>query len=152
MSPFNYFPLVWMFCSKRAHNLIRTTHHKALCARFNTFAHTLDELILKSDCTHIHIRNLQLMIIEIFKSLKYFNPEIMWDVFNVRESSYELRQGSALLIPRARSTKAINSFIFRATLAWNHLPHYLKEIKDLSKLKLSLKNLNKIYCQCKNCA
>ena len=32
MSSFNYCPLVWMFCSKMAHNLINKTHHKALCA------------------------------------------------------------------------------------------------------------------------
>jgi len=37
MSPFNYCPLVWMFCSRRAHNLINKTHHKALCAKQNTF-------------------------------------------------------------------------------------------------------------------
>ena len=46
MSPFNYCPLVWMFCSKMAHNLIDKTHHKALCARFNTFDATFEELLL----------------------------------------------------------------------------------------------------------
>ena len=69
MSPFNYCPLVWMFCSKRAHNLINQTQHKALCAKLNTFAYPLDELLLMSNSTHIHIKKLQLMIIKIFKSL-----------------------------------------------------------------------------------
>ena len=87
------------------HTILFAEHHKALCARFNTFAHTLDELIFKSGCTPIHTKNLQSMIVEIFKSLNHFNPETMWDVSSLRKSSCKLRHGSALLIPRAKSSK-----------------------------------------------
>ena len=36
MSTFNYCPLVWMFCSKQASNLLNATHKKALRVRLKT--------------------------------------------------------------------------------------------------------------------
>ena len=90
MSPFNSCPLVWMFCCKRAHSLIDKTHHKALCAKLNTFAFTYDELLLRSNSISIHSKNLQLMVIEIFKSLNRLNPEFMWDCFILKDNLYNL--------------------------------------------------------------
>ena len=150
MSPFNYCPLVWMYCSKQAHNLIRATHRKALCAKQNTFEQSYDELLLRSNSIDIHTKNLQLMVIEVFKSLIHLNPEFMWDFFTLKNTLYDLRQGSSVLVPKARTTRALNSFTFRAALAWNHLPTKLKETKNLSEFINSIKGQN-IYCQCKNC-
>ena len=150
MSPFNYCPLAWMFCDKRAHSLIRATQYKALCAKLNTFKSTFDEVLLKSNTINIHIKNLQLLVIEVFKSLNQLNPELMWNTFTLRDKSYNLRQGSSLIIPIARTSRALNSFDFRAALAWNHLPSNLKEENSLSEFKISLKSCC-IYCKCKNC-
>ena len=138
MSPFNYCPLVWMFCSKMAHNLIDKTHHKALCARFNNFSATFEELLLSSNSITVHTKNLQLLVVEIFKSLRHLNPEFMWDSFILKPEVYHLRQGQSLVIPHARSTRAINTLDFRAALAWNHLPSDLKHEKSLSKLRCNL--------------
>ncbi len=150
MPPFNYCPLVWMFCSKQAHNLINATHRKALCARYNTFNSSFDELLLKSNSLSIHNKNLQMLVVEIFKSLNHLNPEFMWNSFTLRPNLYNLRQGSSLIVPRARSTRALNSFDFRAALAWNHLPLYHKREDTLSKFVSSLKK-HQIYRRCKNC-
>ena len=150
MSPFNYCPLVWMFCSKQAHNLLNATHHKALCAKLNTFTFTFDEMLLKSNSLPIHTKNLQLLVIEIFKSLNHLSPELMWNSFTIRPASYNLRHGSSLIVPRARSTRALNSFDFRAALAWNHLHSDQKREITLSGFRSSLKK-HQIYCRCKNC-
>ena len=115
MSPFNYCPLVWMFCSKQAHNLINATHHKALCARLNTFMFTFNEMLLKSNSLQIHTKNLQLLVVEIFKSLNHLNPEFMWDSFTVRPNLYALRHRPSLIVPPARFTRALNFFDFRNT-------------------------------------
>ena len=39
---------------------------------------------------------------------------------------YNLRQGSSIVVPRATSTRATNSFDVRAALAWNHLSSTLR--------------------------
>ena len=57
MSHFNYCPLIWMFSSKQAHNLINTTHHKALCARLNLFTGELNELLDITNSISIHEKN-----------------------------------------------------------------------------------------------
>ena len=139
-----------MFCSKRAGNLINATHHKALCVRYNNFSDTFDQLLSNSNSTTIHTKNLQLLIGEVFKSLNRLSPEITWDTFEIKESNYNLRQGSSLVIPKARTTRAINSFDFRAAIAWNHLPKHVKQEKDLLKFNHCIKTLN-IYCRCLNC-
>ena len=150
MFPFKYCTLVWMFCSKMTHNLVDKTHHKALCARFNTFNTTLEEQLLSSNSTTINTRNLQLLVIEVYKSLNHLNPELMWDSFILKSEAYCLRQGLSLTIPPARTTSAVDYFDFRAALAWNHLPSDLKQEISLSKFKRKLA-LQKIYCKCKYC-
>ena len=150
MSSFNYCPLVWMFCSKQASNLINATHYRALCARYNSYSSTFGELLTRSNSVTIHTKNLNLLVTEIFKSLNQLNPEFMWNSFDIKRNFYDLRQGTRLVIPFASTTKAVNSFDFRAALAWNHLPQSLKSLNHLSKFKKSLLN-HKIYCKCKCC-
>ena len=150
MSPFNYCPLLWMFCSKQAHNLIDSTHRRALCAKLNTFTGTLDELLEKSNTISIHTKNLQLLLIEIFKLVNHLNPEFMWDSFIMKPDLYNLRQGSSIVVPCATSTRATNSFDVRAALAWNHLTSSIKSEITLTKFKSKIKK-HPIYCRCKHC-
>jgi len=150
MSSFNYCPLVWMFCSKQAHNIINKTHHKALCAKLNTFDFTLEELISKTNTSTIHIKNLRLLVIEVFKSLNRINPKFMWNSFKQKENSYNLRQGTTVLVLKAKSTDTLNSFNFRGSLAWNHLPAKLKLVKNLPEFSSSLMAYH-IYCKCRGC-
>ena len=150
LSSLNYCPLVWMFCSKQAHNLISSTHHRALSAKVNCHSKPYHELLkLTGDCT-IHTRNLRLLVIEIFKTLNFLNPEIMWDTFPLKSNIYKLRQGSTICIPKAKTVKAINYFDFRAAMAWNHLSNDMKCLKTLSEFKRTIKTIA-IYCQCRNC-
>ena len=151
MAPFNYCPLVWMFCSKQAINLIQKTHCKALRARFNTFSDTLQDLLVRSNSVSIHTKNLRLLVCEVFKTVNYINAEIMWDSFIFKsENKYELRRGRNLTLPKARTSRAINSFDFRAAMAWNSLPVGIKSVDSLRKFNHSLETQT-IYCRCANC-
>ena len=149
MSSFNYCPLIWMFCSKQAHNLINSTHRRALCAKFNVFSAFLDELLEEYDSISIHSKNLKLLMIEVFKSLNHLSPPIMWETFDVKSSVYNLRQGSTLVVPQVKSSQALSHIDFRATLAWNHLSQKIKS-GNLTEFKASIKKQD-IYCKCKHC-
>ena len=48
MSLFNYCPLIWMFCCKQAHHLLKASHHRALKARFSDFTSSYTELLSRS--------------------------------------------------------------------------------------------------------
>ena len=94
---------------------------------------------------NIHTKNLRLLVTEIFKTLHNLNPEIMWNSFKIKPESYHLRQGISLQVPKCRSSRTINSFDFRAALAWNHLPVNIKSNNNLDNFKASIEN-QIIYC------
>ena len=116
----------------------------------NNFTKSFDELLALSKTVSIHTRNLRLLVTEIYKSLNFISPQIMWDTFPLKSARYNLRQGSKIIVPCAKSARAINSFDFRAALAWNQLQSQIKSKSNLSDFKSSIKNC-KIYCQCKFC-
>ena len=152
MSPFNYCPLVWMFCSKQAHNLIHKTQHKALKVRLNDFTLSFEESISKSNSLPIHSKNLQLLACEVYKTLHNLNPPITWDTFDLKKpSKYQLKRGSALKIPKGKTASVLNSFDFRASLLWNHLTVDCKELKTLKEFSDAIQNIS-IYCRCTSCA
>ena len=151
MSPFNYCPLVWMFCSKPAHQLLCKTQHKALKARLNDFTLSFEESISKTKSVPIHLKNLQLLACEVYKTLNHLNAEIMWDTLEFkRPNKYKLKRGRNLGIPKASSVSAMNSFDFRASLLWNNIPNDRKELKTLKEFSDAVQSLD-LYCKCRNC-
>ena len=88
---------------------------------------------------------------EIYKTLNRSNAIIMWDSFDLKApNKYELRQGRNLVTPKAGTTKALNSFDFRAAMAWNHLSLSVKSANNITTFMKLLKNEN-IYCRCLMC-
>ena len=96
LSPFNYCPLIWMFCGKEAHNLIPKCYHKASCVLSNSDDKDFENLLLEFNSISIHARNLRLMVTEAYKSLNHIGPKIMEDMFIERNSNYKLRSGHTL--------------------------------------------------------
>ena len=69
--------------------------------------------------TSIHRRTLNLLLVEIFKSVRklYKFIEIMWGTFIMKQAVYGIRKGTKLDNPFGRTTAAIFFFDFRAALA-----------------------------------
>jgi len=85
------------------------------------------------------------MLAEVFKSFYGFGPPILQDIFKVESHSHQLRSGLTFQLPKTVSH--INSFEFRAILAWNHLPASIKSSDSVSKFKYCLRSVN-VYCSC----
>ena len=118
----------------KAHNLIGATHKRALCAN----------ILTKTGQKSIHASDWSI------KSLHNINPEFMWETFCPKATTNNLRSGSVVDIHSFKGTAGVNSFLFRATLAWNHLPAETKKATDLNEFKAGVRCLS-IYCQCKLC-
>ena len=73
----------------------------------------------------------------------------MHDIFQVNENAYSLRSGITFTVPKSRGN-GINTFDFRAVLAWNSLRKSVKDTDSLSVFKSNLRK-EKIYCSCKKC-
>ena len=136
-----------MFCCKSAQSLIDKTHFRALKARYSNFSESFDSLLARSKSVKIHHRNINLMVIEVFKSLNQIGPKILHDIFMQRHIDYELRSGDSLQIPNFRN---INSFDFRASMTWNELPVVIKNAGSLNEFKQRLSRF-RLSCKCTNC-
>ena len=71
---FNYCPLIWMFSSIRPYRKINKLHERSLRLCHNDYTSSYDELLSKQDLVNFHVRNIQQLMIEIFKCLKGISP------------------------------------------------------------------------------
>ena len=135
VSAFNYNPLIWMFCGKETNNLVDTTHKRGLRAVINDFEPSFENLCKLFKIKTFHERNLALLLVEVYKSTNCLNPEFMREMFVKKSCNYNSRYGETFLVPSVKTSKGANSVIFRAILAWNHLPKYIKEVGSVSVFK-----------------
>ena len=80
MSQFGYCPLVWMEHSRSLNNRINTPHEKALRLGYNDFTSSFTKLLKKDNPATIHQKNLQNLVIEMFKVKHKLAPKIMTDL------------------------------------------------------------------------
>ena len=151
LSCFNYCPLIWMFCTKTAENMIINTHRRALRAVCMAFDKTYEELLILNNAESIHERNLRLLVTEVYKSINKLSPEFMWKFFPFKEVTYKLRRGTPIALPSSKIA-GTNDLVHRACQAWNKLPKELKNDDSLETFKSDVKKIGGIYCAYKLCA
>ena len=89
-SQFNYCPLTWMFCSGISNNMINKIHDRALRLILNDHTSDFDTLLQNNDTCNHH-RNIQTLMIEVYKMKNNLNPPIMNNMFERRNNTYNLR-------------------------------------------------------------
>ena len=67
MSNFNYCPLIWIYHDRATNNRIDKIHERALRIAYRDTESSFNELLAKDNLVSVHQRNLQLLMIEIFK-------------------------------------------------------------------------------------
>ena len=85
-SQFNYCPLVWMFLSRKANNLIYEVQERALRLITNDYQSSFNILLDMCNEFSIHQRNLQTLVIELYKIVHQIAPPIMNSLFVFREN------------------------------------------------------------------
>ena len=91
ISQFDYYPLVWMFHSKKLNNRINTIHERALRVTYQDYKSPFFQLLQKDNSVAIHQRSLQVYATEVCKAKNDLSPEIMKWFFELRKSSFSLR-------------------------------------------------------------
>ena len=152
MSNFNYCPLIWMFCGKDANVPINRVHKRALRIMWQDIAAPFAELLARgSECT-IHIRNLQKLMLEIYKCLNSENPSFMWNIFQTKDVAYNLRTKNLLQLPSTNTLSYGNdSLSFRGAILWNTLSDSIKSLATSASFKRSIKEWKGDNCSCKIC-
>ena len=152
ISSFNYCPLVWMFCGKDANNKINRTHKRALRILHNDYDSSFNTLLEKSDTVTIHVRNLQKLMLEIYKSMSHLNPSYIWHLHERKEIKYDLRTKHLCKLPITKTIKfGMESLSFRGSLLWNNLNDKIKELPTVASFKTKIKTWTGEPCNCKIC-
>lgn len=86
-SQFGYSPLVWMTHSRSLNNSINRIHERSLRIVYDDQISTFDELLDKDNSVSIHHRNIQNLAIELYKVKNDLAPEIIKELFALRENS-----------------------------------------------------------------
>ena len=69
-SQFNYCSLIWMCHSRKLYHKINRLHEKRLCIIYNDKTSSYEELLSKDGSVSMHHKNLQKLVIEIYKVAK----------------------------------------------------------------------------------
>ena len=114
-------------------------------------SHADYETLLKLDnAVSIHQRNLQYLMIEIYKTKKNLNPSFISEIFEARDVQYDLRNKNTLGIPLWYMTYGIETVRYLGQKLWQTLPHSVRESQSLTAFKKELRTYI-IECDCRLC-
>ena len=148
---FGYCPVVWMFHSRTLNNRINKIHERALRIVYNDDHATFNELLKKDGSFTIHERNIQAMVIEVFKVINGISPKIMNEVFPLKESlNYYTRFPfkSRNVHTVAYGTETLN---YMGPKLWSLVPNELRGVKSLTEFKRKIKLWKPDKCPCRIC-
>ena len=149
-SPFNYCPLVWMFHDRTINSKVNKIRERALRIVCKDSGNDFVNNVNTSVTTHQ--RNLQLLMIEIFKTKNDLNPTFMKDIFAERDNYYSLRNINHLQLPKVRTTiYGTENIQYRGCLLWSTLPSFLKDSSTIQEFKRKIKQWNGDSCTCRLC-
>ena len=131
---------------------MKKLHKRALQIVHEDFTSSYDDLRVKDNSATIHVRNLQFLMTEIFKTIHDENPQFIKEIFVMEESCYNLRFKFRLHVPRVSITKyGLETVSFRGSQIWNALPDDFKDPECVSSFKRKIKTWNGLSCKCHIC-
>ena len=151
-SQFNYCPLVWLCHNRSLNSQINNIHHRALSIVYNDYISSFESLLEKSGSFSIHHKNIQLLAIEVYKTINGLSPLLMSDIFVNKSNRYNLRSGQTLktFIPKT-SNYGVESVSYLASKIWNLVPIEIKNSKSLEIFKNKIKIWKPTSCPCRLC-
>ena len=126
-SQFNHCPLIWMFGSRTSNNMINKIHERALRLILNDHTSDFDTLLQNNND-----RNIQTLMIEIYKMKNNLNPPVMDNMFEKRNNTYNLTNFQEFATKRKRTVKmGLETLNYRSPQLWSNLPENLRQINSL---------------------
>ena len=119
-SNFNYCPLVWHFCRKVNNEKIEKIQHRALKIIYKDHVSSYEDLTSKAHVSTMLGRRLHGILCEVFKCIKGINSKCLNDLFEVKSTSYSLRNDFRFIQPKRRTTNSgLRTVSYRGAKLWN---------------------------------
>ena len=119
-----------MFCGKTTNDEVNRVHKHALIVLPNDYDSSFEELLHRNEEVTIHEKNLQKLMLEVYRCVTSGNPSFLWKFLYRNVLPYTLRIHNLLGLPSTRTKKYGNeSPSFRGSMIWNQLPDTYKIAK-----------------------
>ena len=108
-------------------------------------------LLENSNERPVHQKWIELLIIEAYKYMNGLSPDIMSDIFKLRENTYNLRNFHIFESQNHRTKKfGSNSIAYRASQLWKKILEEIQNSTSFPMFKKKVKMVPLISCSC-NC-
>ena len=149
-SQFSYCPLIWMCHSRSLNSRINRIHERALRIVYKDNDLSFDSLLEKSASVRIHHRNLQILATEIYKVLHDLSPTLMKEIFQLRNSKYNLRKNPTFETRDVKSVFYGNETIsYLGPKIWEQVPNEIKKSASINIFKNKIKDWIPNECPCR---
>ena len=149
-SHFNYFPLIWMFSSRRSNNLINRVHERSLRTVYNDTSRTFQEPLQRHRSVSIHHKNIQTLTTEVFKVVNNICPSMMKTFLYFRGNSYNIRNFQEIRQQKVRTVwYGLKTAFYRAPQLWSLVPSDLKLLPNVDLFKSKVKDWKCTGSPCK---
>ena len=112
-----------------------------------------EKLLVKDNSVSIRHNNVDTLAIEMYKVTNDMSPEIMNDIFKLRENTrYNLRHTSQFLVDPIHSVfNGSESASYLGPKIWEQIPCEIKNINSLVGFKKEIRKWNPANCPCRIC-
>ena len=149
-SQFSYCPRVWMLCLRTSNNMINKLHEGSLRIILNEYSSNFN--IENNNDLSNHHRNIQVLLIEVFKMKNELAPPIMESILNKRFNTYNLRNFQEFATEIRRTVwYVLETLSYCYLQICSLLSENLKEMNFLSQFKRNIKHWICRDCTCRLC-
>ena len=141
-----------MFYIKHSIGRINSIHERCLRLIQQYYTSDFEVLLENSNEKPVHQKCIELLVIEVYKYLNDLSPDIISDIFKVRESTYNLRNFHIFESQNPRTKKfGLDSIAYRASQLWKNVPEEIRNSTSLPMFKKKIKKVLLISCSCNCC-
>ena len=130
---------------------INRAHKRGLRVLYQDYESSSQLLLSRGNIQTIHVKNLQKLMTEIYKSIKKLYPSYVWEFHERKELTYDLRTKDLCKLPMAKQRCGSESPSFRGSLLWNTLGDKIKQSPTLTAFKNQIKSWTDEKCTCRLC-
>ena len=140
-SQFKYCPLVCMFHRTQVNNKINRLHDRALRMIYEDSTSLFDTFLEKDMSLSVHDRNIQQLVLKMYKVAKGLAPTAISSLFLQCHSNRHTRSQSDFSVPQVNTVYfGQNSTRYLRPLIWNSIPTTLRNVESFVEFKSLIKN------------
>ena len=115
-------------------------HERALRVILNDHKSDFETLLQNNNDVCNHHRNIQTLLIEIFKIKKGFAPPIMESILKGRKNTYNVRNFQEFGREKKRSVYfGLETMNYRSPQLWSLLPEHMTQFNSVDQFKRSVR-------------